>query len=113
MVVGLVVATAFGSFSPAAAYASSTLETVSVGASAREASPNEVVSVAAVVKVAAPEGAAEDREVVPRALPFLVVKCLTGLGLKGPEIIRIVSSGSPGAVSAGLARAIVACLAMK
>ncbi|MDQ1217471.1 hypothetical protein QE411_002326 [Microbacterium arborescens] len=48
-----------------------------------------------------------------QALPFLVVKCLTGLGLKGPEIIRIISSGSPGAVSAGLGRAIVACLAMK
>lgn len=46
-------------------------------------------------------------------VPVLVVECLTGLGLKDPETIRIISSGSPGAVSAGLARAIVACLAMK
>ena len=53
------------------------------------------------------------KEVSTRALPVLVVKCLVGLGLKGPEIARIIWSGSPGAVGAGLARAIVACLALK
>jgi hypothetical protein len=39
-----------------------------------------------------------------------VVKCLIGLGIKGPDITRIASMGTPAAILAAFGRAAVACI---
>lgn len=113
LIVGLVAAMTLVPFSPAVASDSPTIATASANSAPGVLAAGGAVSVPAASHASDAEGVASGTDVTTQALPFLVVKCLTGLGLKGPEIIRIISSGSPGAVSAGLGRAIVACLAMK
>lgn len=39
-----------------------------------------------------------------------IVRCLMGLGLTGPEITRIASSGAPGSMTGALGRAAMACI---
>lgn len=39
-----------------------------------------------------------------------VFKCLLGLGLKGPDIVRIAQLGTPAAIGAAFGRAAVACI---
>jgi hypothetical protein len=39
-----------------------------------------------------------------------VIKCLVGLGIRGPDIVRIATLGTPGAIGAAFGRAAVACV---
>lgn len=39
-----------------------------------------------------------------------VFRCLLGLGLKGPDIVRIATLGTPGSIGAAFGRAAVACV---
>ena len=45
----------------------------------------------------------------PFFIPFWVLKCLAGIGIKGPQISAIMSSGMPWAIIAGLGRGALAC----
>lgn len=49
-------------------------------------------------------------EVTTQALPVFVVKCLVGLGIKGPDIVRIASMGTWGAIAGAFGRAAAACV---
>lgn len=44
------------------------------------------------------------------ALPWVVARCLMGLGLKGPQITQIMTKGTPEAFWAAGGRAALACL---
>lgn len=46
----------------------------------------------------------------PIVLAPWMIKCLVGLGLKGPDITRIASMGTPTAILAAFGRAAVACI---